>query len=219
MTSSRGAGRLGEGSICPHCGAMAGVTAEEGGYICLVCGGPVIVVEDDIARPHGERAFLERAKTLRARRAAWTIGGSLVGAFALVAAALAIGVAAFVDLGVTASIALGAVVLIPLVIAVLGWRKATADGRHAREAMAEAQRIVAGELLGANPNMTSADLAKQLRVTEDAALELMAHAQVTGLLSPASESNVKFRVDGTLTEPAAGEAAPTQESPVARRTS
>lgn len=212
MAPSRGTTRLGEGNTCPHCGAKAGVAQDDEGYACLVCGGPVILVDqDDATRARAEKPLLEEAKKLRARRAAWAVGSSLIGIFALLSAALALAVISFVDIGFGASIALGAIVLVPLLLAVVGWRKALGAGNGAAEALAQAQRTVAAELVAANPNVAAADLAQRLHISEDKAVELIAHAQLTGLLSPASAGDVKFRVDGALDDESAADTASSAE--------
>src|SRR5262249_27355477 len=70
--------RLGEGDRCPLCGATSGVSEEGGGYRCVVCGAPRVLVDGIVQRGGSEKPALERAKALRFRRAALAVVAALL---------------------------------------------------------------------------------------------------------------------------------------------
>jgi hypothetical protein len=201
--------RLGEGDRCPSCGGTAGVSEEDGGYRCLVCGLPRVVVDGIVQRRGSEKPLLEQAKALRLRRAALAVLGGVLLLLGLVTltftsiAALAFGALGFRSLifvmGAAAPLLLSAV-------AFLGSRRT--NGAIA-SAMAEAELVVAKELIQSRAATDATALARLLRLPPGRAEELFGRAEVERLLSTSDELVQRLRVEE--------ESLPEMEESAARR--
>lgn len=194
---TEGAKRLGQGDPCPHCQATSGVSPDGDGFICLVCGGPRIVVEGAIERAHGEAELLRRAKHLGSRRLAWAVGGGVMTAMAVLSLLIATLLLWATDLGALGAGLVLAAASIPALVAVTSFRKAGSLSAEARDAIEQAWRRAALEVLRARgAAVEPAELAQTLHVSEDRAIQLLAHAQVEGLLDDAPARAPRLRVQG-----------------------
>jgi hypothetical protein len=188
-----GDARRGAGDKCPVCGSLSGVVADDEGFICLVCGAPRVLVTDPIARPGGERRWLEQAKALRLRRAGWTIAAST--AIVVIATALVVGgllqfLVHFGDVGRTVW---GTLVLVPALFAALAYRNAARASDAAKSALGEAEVVIAEELVKAHGPIEAPALAASLGVPLERAETLLGRAQIDRMLEP--EEPARLRVD------------------------
>ena len=78
------ASRLGAREPCPFCGSTGGVAPDADGYHCLVCGGPRIPVDSDIARSHSEKPSLLAARGSQRKRATWSVSTAVATLLGLV---------------------------------------------------------------------------------------------------------------------------------------
>jgi hypothetical protein len=177
--------RLGSDEPCPHCGTRSGVLPDAPtGHRCAMCGGPRVVVEPAVDRPRGEKTLLMQARATRMRRAAWGVGAGVATAFAAFAALVTLVLAGFFDLGALGWTALSVLTLLPAFIAGFGWKRVAGLSNEAREQVRAAEEQVAAELLEAsNGRLQAGDLARIMHVSEERAIDLLAHGEVAGVLS------------------------------------
>ena len=191
---------------CPHCNAFAALQRDNGGFRCALCGGPRILVETDVSRPGGEAPLLREARRLGAHRIAWAVGSSIATAVAAISALIALGIAALIGVGATGALALGVIALMPVFIALYGWKKVGTLSRQSAAKLDEARVAVAREVIAAHDGrIDPRTLSQILHVPEDTAIQLIAEAQVEQLLQPEPlPAGRRVRVD--VEEPFADEA-------------
>jgi len=162
---------------CPHCGAQARLEAHsELRWVCGVCGGPRVPVED--AAAHSDRERQELVRAARAKKMAFTyqiagIGLSLTGTLlALLGAALSL-----VSTAVAIVMMLGAAAA--LVAGVAYVRRANAQREEAKRAVFEAWESVAEALLHAHGNEMTADrIAREMHTSVDDVERMMSFLSV-----------------------------------------
>ncbi|WP_394837717.1 hypothetical protein LVJ94_12470 [Pendulispora rubella] len=149
---------------CPHCGARARMEEDsELRWVCGVCGGPRVPVEDEAA--HSDREREELVKAGRAKKMAFTyriasIGLSLMGAL-LAALGVALG---------AVSVAVGAVLLVAavagIVMGIVYGRRAHGKREEAKKSTFEAWESVAEALLKVRGSEATAEqIAREMRTT------------------------------------------------------
>jgi hypothetical protein len=200
---------------CPHCGVQAGVEEDGDEFRCLVCGGPRIVIDVEIERPGGDTPHLQEAKRLKRSSAFWAIGGTALGGVTAVSAATALLFYLLANPGLVASAGLAIVVAIPLMLSLYAWSKAKSLTGQVQSELANARRIAVSEVLTARPGIEAPELSKIFRTSEDAALQLIAEAQVDSMLR-APEPRYRVGVTGDPNEEIDEEAS-TVAQPVVRR--
>jgi hypothetical protein len=156
----------GERYRCPHCGAIADLEPSKAlRYRCKVCGGPR-VPSDDVAvkRSGAETPALERAQRAHRVTAAWRVAAGVVGGFGALSLLIALLVLGVVTPGVIGTLATLFATLVPFVLALVFWRRGSAEQHKVVEALDEAWQRVAAEVIGAHGGeLTAAELAKTLR--------------------------------------------------------
>jgi hypothetical protein len=176
--------RLGAGDPCPACGSRAGTVAGETGYACAICGCPRIVVDPPVPREGREGPLLVEAKKLAESRVGWGVAGAAGAVGTLVAAAGAGLLSMLGDFGVLGQSVLGLAVVAPFVVSVAGFLRVRRAGAAVERKLDEAAVIVTIELARAEGgNLEAGALARRLHVPEPRAEELVARAQVEGLLA------------------------------------
>jgi hypothetical protein len=188
---------IGSGDPCPICGATSGVTEDDDGFACLVCGAPRVPVTSPVRRPHNEKRLLERAKQSRLRRAAWGVVASLAMAFGGAVLVLGAVAALLFDFGVTAQALYGALVVTTLVVSGAGFWKSRRAGRDANAALEAAQVVVANEIISERGAIEASELAALLRVPVPRAEELIATAQVDRMLAGDQRLRVEEEASAT----------------------
>jgi hypothetical protein len=182
--SSARHGRLGAGEQCPLCGGRGGVTPDDDGFACILCGGPRILVDPPIVRAGAEKPFLERANRLRTRRRAWGVTAGVATAFGLFALAVSAVLALVMHLGANGGEIAAVMALGPLLFGAFGFSRVRRGTVEVREALAEAELSVVGEIARSRGgSVDSGDIARMLHVSPARAEELAAQAQVEGFLS------------------------------------
>ncbi|WP_394848226.1 hypothetical protein LZC95_12255 [Pendulispora brunnea] len=162
---------------CPHCGARARMEEDsELRWVCGVCGGPRVPVEEEAA--HSEREREELVKAGRAKKMAFTyriasIGLSLTGAL-LAALGVALG---------AASVAVGAVLLAAAVAAIAAaivyGRRAHAKREEAKKSTFDAWESVAEALLKVRGSEATAEqIAREMRTTVEDVERMMSFLSV-----------------------------------------
>lgn len=212
MKNQGSARRLGAGDQCPLCGATSGVTETSDGYQCLVCGAPRVLVTAVVPRSGAERPFLERAKSLGLRRAAWGVAAGIAADLGAVAAVIGGIAALFIDYhGVTGAL-LGVGVLAPLAFSVLGFLNVKRASTAMRAALGEAELAVVQDIVRAQGPLDAASLGKLMGLPIDRAESLLAEAQVESLLGAGPAGGPRYRVeDGPGAEEPLAEGKPSRE--------
>jgi len=187
--------RLGEGDRCPSCGGTAGVSEEDDGYRCLVCGVPRVVVDGIVQRRGSEKPLLEQAKALRLKRAALAVVGAvllLLGAVTLCFTTVAALV--FGALGVKSLVFLIGAAL-PLLFSFAAFIASRRTNGAIAAAMADAELAVAKELIASRAAGDAVQLARLMRLPAGRAEELFGRAEVERFLSTGDEPAPRVRVE------------------------
>ncbi len=207
MKAPSQAGRLGAADRCPLCGAASGVTQNDDGYVCFVCGAPRILVDASTGRAGGERAHLELAKAMFVRRTMWGATAAVaafVGAGALLAAT-ALG--ALFHLGAAARAFVGSGALAPVVLAVFAFFLSRRSRAAARGAMERAELVVAEELVRSSGSVDGTALSRMMHISAEHAERLLAAEQVEELLTePTKEGGPRLRVEDDISAESGGAA-------------
>jgi hypothetical protein len=186
------------------CGETSGVTRDDDGYSCLLCGGPRVIVDPPFAREYQEKPFLVRARELRKKRAAWGVAAGVAtafGAFALVVAGV---LALIIHLSAAGGELAAALVLGPLLFATFGFARVKTASTAVRAALGEAELVVTEEIARSRrATVDAAELSAILHVPLARAEELAARAQVEGFLGGEERPPAdRVRVDpGDVSEP------------------
>lgn len=173
----------GEENRCPHCRVVAGVDVAAGIGRCRVCGGPRIAVLDpSIPRSQREVALLRQAQ-----RAALGITVTRFGGYAAFGGALFTTLLAlFFGLLLQGPAAPAILLVLATVLAIVG-AVLTRRSRHARkeqkQALDQAQVVVAADILAARPELGGARVGELLGTTAEQAELLMAEVNVNKLLA------------------------------------
>jgi hypothetical protein len=195
MTNTR-ALRLGEGDRCPSCGATGGVAKDDDGYVCLLCGAPRVLVDGTVHRRGSEKPLLERAKTLKFRRAAFGVIAALTLVLGVVSLAFSTIAALLFGAFGAKGFVFGLAAIVPLGISLASWLTVRRSGAAIRAAMTEAEIVVAKELIAASAARTTADLAQMMHLPAGRAEELFGLAEVERLLDqPETPPLERIRVE------------------------
>lgn len=167
---------LGEHDRCPHCGGLTVLQEHDRLFwVCAVCAGPRIPQEkgdtigEDVARA------LKKAGDLRAQSIGWRFVGW---ATAFIAAIGAGGAIVMVPYSIATTIVLGALA-IGLGVAALGWRSRGATrAKTSRDAWEKAWGLEVEHLL-VNGSLTPKQIAKKLRLEEEAVEKIIAQLSAT----------------------------------------
>lgn len=192
-------------SKCPHCGAVAHVEPSAAlRWRCAVCGGPLVPTEGDLARSDGELPHLVRSHRARAMALGWLAASFVLGAIG----AMAVGVALLVGLvSHLAAALLGVVAVVAGVLAVSSLRRSRRRKAEARAELDQAWDRVAGEVLSARrEDTTAADLARIMSTTEDHAEGLLSRLSAHGRarVDVRDDAELAYRVsDAGRADPAA----------------
>jgi hypothetical protein len=175
---------------CPHCHAQARVERSAAlRWRCGVCGGPIVPIDEGVARPHGELAHLVTAQRTRAMAVGWMAAAAVLGAIAV----MGLGLAALVWLAShAAALVVGVVAGAAGALAWSSRRRAKARGSESRAALDQAWEVAAGEVVRTRPETTAAELATAMQTDEDHAQALLAS------LSAAGRVRVDVRDDAEL---------------------
>jgi hypothetical protein len=208
------AGRLGAREPCPFCGSTAGVVADPDGHHCLVCGGPRVLVDSEIARARSEQPLLIAARSSQRKRAGWSVSAAIAALLGVMAVGGAAVLALFTNYGSAGFAAFGTAALVSFGLAGLGFGRARREATAVRGAFEAAQVAVTEDLLRARGTLDVGSLSQMLHVPSEQAEQLLAQAQVETLLD--DEPALRVRLDvGTAEDPASESQA---RSPEARRT-
>jgi len=208
-------------SPCLHCGALARIEPSAAlRWRCSVCGGPVVPAAGDLVRSNGELPSLVRSHRARAMALGWLAASFVLGSIA----AMAAGVTLLVWLAShLAAVLLGTVAVVAASLAWASLRRSRRRRGEAREALAEAWERVAGEVLAARREETTApDLARIMSTDLDHAERLLARLSAHGgaRVDVRDDAELTYRVDAPPSEGAAGAEQPgaeaTGETPRAR---
>jgi hypothetical protein len=189
------AGRLGAGDRCPLCAATSGVTRTSDGYQCLVCGAPRVLVTAALPRSGAEKPFLERAKSLGLRRAAWGVAAGIAAAVGAAGVVLGGILALLLGFHGTTGAVLALTVIAPLAFAAVGFRNVRRSSEAMHAALGEAELAVAQDILRAKGTVDAAELGRLMALPVDRAESLLAQAQVETFLDAGPEAGVRLRVE------------------------
>ncbi|HWL86470.1 MAG TPA: hypothetical protein VNO21_11745 [Polyangiaceae bacterium] len=151
-------------AACPHCGTKARLEEHsEFRWICGVCGGPRVPVEDEAAHSDREREELVRANGAKKMAFAYRAAGIALSLMGALLAALG-GALAIVSAGV--ALALMAVAAVALVTGIVYVRRANRKHDEAKRATFEAWESVAEALLVARGReVTAQQIAKEMHTS------------------------------------------------------
>lgn len=172
----------GEQNRCPHCGVVAGVDRDRGVGRCRVCGKARIALADPATERSGrETALLRRAEA--ERRQQWIRSGVAVafGGLALFALLVA---------AVLLATKLTVLSLVGFALAVAGGgggaafaQQARRATRHRRRLLADAERIVAADMLRSHSgSLAPSELARALGVETQQAELMLAEIEIDDFL-------------------------------------
>ncbi|XXX75056.1 zinc ribbon domain-containing protein [Sorangium sp. So ce134] len=180
--------------VCPHCGGVAGVSADaELRFRCDVCGGPRVPVTDARVKRSGrEVTLLQKARAAASARSVWRAAG--IAASALFGFEVFLFAVLLLVLGASGGFfAAGLLTMAPVaVFALWAFRRAKSRGRDIAPALDAAWVSVASDVARqAERPLTAAALGSTLRIAEPQAEELLALLEVNdvvrGAVSPAGE--------------------------------
>ncbi len=175
---------LGEHHRCPHCHAIAGVEpSPEARFLCAVCGGVRIPIEDPKVTHSPEQIeHLKRATNARSAGAVWQMVAAIVGAFGIFSVLvlwLAITVA---HPPLVASVVAALAVMVPFAFAVLAWRRSRACLADFAPAFDKAWIAAAADVARSRGGtLDRAELAKVTRITEQEADKVLARMSAESL--------------------------------------
>jgi len=205
---------LGEHQRCPHCHAIADVEpSAEARFVCSVCGGVRIPIEDaKVVRSAEQLELLKRATAGRSARSVWRIVAIVVASFGAFSALVLWVTLTFAPPPTVAVVVAVFAVLVPLAFSLFALQRSRACAVGLEPAIDQAWRAAAADIARSRGgDLDAAELAKQTRIAEREADQLLARMSAESLLtsSVTSDGNLKY----TLTE--AG-AAPAKPLPAAR---
>jgi hypothetical protein len=183
------------------CGGTGGVTEDDDGFSCMLCGAPRVLVDPPVVRSGREKPLLERAKRLRARRVFWGVTAGLATASGLFALAVSSVLALVMHLGHAGAEVAAALVLAPLLFGALGFARVRRTNVDFRRTLDDAELAVVGEITEARGGSVDAgELSRLLRVSPARAEQLSAQALVEGFLTGTGTSTsalpeARLRVD------------------------
>jgi len=174
--------RLGEGDRCAVCGATSGVSEDDGTYQCLVCGAPRVLVDGIVQRRGTEKPLLERAKSLRLRRSAYAVVGGLALVLGVVSLTFSSVAALFFGAGGAKGLVFGVASLVPLAVSLVAWIAARRSTTGIRDALSDAELVVAKELIASGGARDATRLAQLMHLPAGRAEEMFGRAEVERLL-------------------------------------
>jgi hypothetical protein len=206
---------LGEHQRCPHCHAIADVEpSAEARFVCTVCGGVRIPIEDaQVVRSAEQLDQLKRATAARSARTIWRIVGILVASFGAFSALVLWVTLSFAHPPTVAVVVAVLAVLVPFAFGVFSALRSRACAAGLQPALEKAWVAAAADIARARGGeVDAATLAKQTRIAERDADQLLARMSAESLLtsSATSDGNLKY----TLVE--AEGADPAKPLPAAR---
>jgi hypothetical protein len=206
---------LGEHQRCPHCRAIAAVEpSEDARFVCAVCGGVRIPIEDaTIARSPEQLDLLRRATAARSARAIWSVIAVIVGGFGIFSVLVLWLVVSFAHPPALASVVAGLAVVVPFAFAGFAWRRSRESAVEFGPALEKAWIAAAADVGRARGGeLDAAALASVTRIDEREADKLLARMLAESLL--ASSVTAEGRLKYTLV--ASRAAAPAKPLPAAR---
>jgi hypothetical protein len=196
--------RLGANEECVFCGGKGGVAPDQDGHHCLVCGAPRVLVDSPVTRVPSEKPDLVAVQKAQRGRMAWSAGAavsSFFGVLGLAASGMVALFTGFTDHGPGAVAAALAAVVLPFATAALGFTRARQRGTEVKNAYERARLAVTGDLVRARGALDAGSLSRMLHVSADQAEQLLALAEVDGLLGDTGVPETRLRVDDAAPEP------------------
>jgi hypothetical protein len=188
---------LGEHQRCPHCHAICDVEpSAEARFVCSICGGVRIPIDDAkvVRSPEGIE-LLKRATAARSARTIWRVVGSCVAAFAVLSVLVLWLAITFAHPPQVATVAAALAVMAPFAFSIYAWRRSRVCGANIRPALDKAWALAAADVARSRGGELDAkELAKQTRITERDADQLLARMSADSLLvsSATADGNLKY---------------------------
>jgi fumarate reductase subunit D len=156
-----------------------------------------VLVDGIVQRGGTEKPLLERARSLKLRRAALGVVAGIALALGVVSATFASVAALFIG---AKSLVLGGAALVPLLVSLASWVAARRSTTAIHDAMAEAEVTVAKELISAGAARDASALTRLMRLSPGRSEELFGRAEVERLLDEPTDlpplDRVRVRVEG-----------------------
>jgi hypothetical protein len=196
---------IGEHQRCPHCHAVADVEpSSEARFVCAVCGGVRIPIEDaKVVRSAETLDALKRATTARSARSVWRIVAILVAAFGAFSGLVLWVTLSFADPPAVAKVVAGLAVAVPFAFAIFAGQRSRACAAIFAPALDKAWIAAAADIARSRGGeLDAAELAKLTRIAEADADKLLSRMSAQSLLasSVTSEGGLKY----TLVDAGAG---------------
>jgi hypothetical protein len=183
-------------SACPHCHAVSDVeVSPEARFVCTVCGGVRIPIDDSAIVPSSTQLdLLRRATVAQSARAIWRIVALAVagfGVFSVLVLWLVIAVAHPIFAGAVVG-ALSAVV--PFAFAAMSWKRSEERGRELAPLLEKAWQAAASDIARARGGKIDAPaFAKVSRIGEATADQTLSRMSSENLLrSVTSEGGLQY---------------------------
>jgi hypothetical protein len=185
---------LGEHQRCPHCHAIADVErSAEARFVCSICGGVRIPIDDPkVTRSSEQLELLRRATAARSSRTVWLLIALVVAAFGVFSALVLWLAVTFAHPPEVATAAAIAAVLVPFGFALFSFRRSRASAAALHPALDKAWEAAALDLARSRGELDAGELAKRMRISETEAERLLARLAAESLLS------ISAATDGTL---------------------
>jgi len=186
---------LKDASKCPHCGGFGVVVPhDELRYVCGLCGGPRIRVDDDLELSGDEIEPLQIAEQNRKSRFLWRVAGVFgvaAGSFGVLASLLA-----GLILGWGWGLA-GVVMSLPFILlAIAGFTNASAKSGKLQEQVDKAWRLAAHDVAArAKGGVDAKRLAEIMHLTEAGAEQMMADLAVDDMFRSSISDEGRLRVE------------------------
>jgi hypothetical protein len=205
---------LGEHQRCPHCHAVADVEpSPEARFVCSVCGGVRIPIEDpEVVRSAEQLEFLKRATAARSARTIWRIVAILVMSFGAFSGLVLSITLSFANPPTVAVVVAILAVFVPFAFGAFAALRSRACGAGLQPAIDRAWVAAAADIARARGGeLDAAALAKQTRIGEREADQLLARMSAESLLtsSVTADGNLRYTLveappaEGTKPLPAA----------------
>ena len=182
-------------SKCPHCGGMGIVVPhDELRYVCGICGGPRIKVDDELELSGDEIEPLRAAEQSRKLRFLWRVAGlfgAAVGGFGVLAAVLA---GLIVSWGWGAA---GVVMSLPFVLlAIAGFAKATGKTDELQSHVHQAWKLAARDVVERAQGVVDAKrLGEIMHLSDAGAEQMMADLTVDNMFRSSISDDGRLRVE------------------------
>jgi len=188
---------LGEHQRCPHCHAIADVeVSPEARFVCTVCGGVRIPIDDPtIVRSRETLDLLRSATVARSSQTIWRLVAIAVASFGVFSVLVL-----WLVIDVAHPIFAGAVVaalstLVPFAFAALSWKRSRERGAEVAPLVEQAWMSAATDIARARgAKLDAAALAKITRISEATADQILSRMSAQSLLlsSVTSEGGLQY---------------------------